>query len=182
MATTRKKTRKTRSLKPTAEKGSPEAEPQIGGLEQIAKAPSEPKGSQVAKAPPQLDGIEFAKPASGEAVPSDADPRSNSAEPELPDRTMDTDRANQQAARGAIERMNHERAKPKRGPPKLPEIDAERAKEIAPKLYRVLKPAQITRGASTYNLPAGKPITNRDYDIESLRAQGVQLEEIPVGA
>lgn len=157
--TTAKQTRRTRATKTT-----------------------EPKGSQIQKAPPsaKLAGIEFAD------APT-ADPRPNTQTgPEVspPEYTEQSVQANQDAARRAIERMNvsnqDERRQHRQVEVKVPEPTKEELAKINArlKIYRVIGNHRITRGASTYNLPAGKQITNRDYDIESLQAQGVELKEV----
>lgn len=160
-----------------APKGSPEAEPHIDGYEQPTP-PSEPKGSQVAKAKPNpLEGIDFADPSAAQAAQSD--PRTNAPvpAPEV-ERTVESDQANQNAARLALETMKSGRVEVKREPPKLPEPTEAELEAAKPEVWRVLQGAKIARGAATYNLPAGKTITNRDYDIESLQAQGVQLKRV----
>lgn len=133
---------------------------------------NEPKASQAQKSPPELAGIEFADEAP-------ADPRENShvAAP-VAEFTEDRNKKNQDAARQAIERMHHMASLPEEPKPVLPELTQEEAAAIAPKLFLVKEGAKIARGGSTYNLPAGKRITNRDYDIDSLREQGVKLEEV----
>ena len=162
-----------------APKGSPEAEPQIDGYDQ-PKPPSEPKGSQVAKATPNkaLEGIMFDDLSAAQAA--QADPRINEpgAAPEAQERSIETDQANQDAARMAIDQMKSRPIEVKREPPRLPTPTAEEVKASEPEKWLVLRAAKIARGAATYALPMGKTITNRDYDIESLRAQGVELKQV----
>ena len=44
--------------------------------------------------------------------------------------------------------------------------------------FRVLKTAQLARGGSHYVLTEGKTISSHGYDIQALKNQGVQLEEV----
>lgn len=167
MATTTKKTRRTR-------KKAPE---KIDGPQELPPPPSEPKDSTVRKAmkkepDPRLAGIDF----DGDSPV--ADPRSNDPIPVPNKRTEESNRANQEAARKAIAQMQSQPIRRVHQPARPTAPDPVVQAEIAPRMFRVLQPAKITRGAASYNLPAGKVITNRDYDVESLRQQGVQLEEM----
>jgi len=167
---------KKRTTKKAAEKV---AEADVPAVNQPLPAPpSEPKDAQVRKER-ALAGIEFDD---DEAV---ADPRDPVPEEKPPERTAETDAANQEAAKRAIERMSGpEEGRPirKPQPPKPSAPDPEHQEAIRPRIYRVLRDSTITRGAASYVLKAGKPITDRDYNIESLKQQGVQLEEIKAGA
>lgn len=135
---------------------------------------TEPKGAQVA--PPPLEGIEFAD---GPAP----DPRANAERvEETVERSVAADHANQAAAKAAIDRMQFD-PNLRANTQAVVEVPVPTKSELAAiqkrlKVYRVVQPRRITRGASSYELAAGKQITNRDYDIENLRAQGVQLEEV----
>ena len=46
------------------------------------------------------------------------------------------------------------------------------------KRFRVKEEAQVARGGSHYTLPKGKTISSHGYDIQALKNQGVQLEEV----
>lgn len=46
------------------------------------------------------------------------------------------------------------------------------------KRFRVKVEAKIPRGGSFYTLPQGKTISSHGYDIQALKQQGVQLEEV----
>lgn len=163
---------KTTTRKKRTTKNQP-AEPE--GQVELPAPPSEPKDAQVRREQPAaLAGIEF----DDESV----DPRDAMPEEKPAERTIESDKANQDAAKAAIERMGTpDRLRRKIQPPRVTTPDPEVQAALAPRVYRVLKDATITRGAASYLLRAGKPITNRDYNIESLQAQGVQLEEITPG-
>lgn len=46
------------------------------------------------------------------------------------------------------------------------------------KRFRVKEEARVARGGSFYTLPKGKTISTFGYDIQALKNQGVQLEEV----
>jgi hypothetical protein len=46
------------------------------------------------------------------------------------------------------------------------------------KRFRVKEEAKIARGGSCYTLSKGKTISSYGYDIQALKNQGVQLEEV----
>lgn len=48
--------------------------------------------------------------------------------------------------------------------------------------FRVKEEAKIARGGSCYTLPKGKTISSYGYDIQALKNQGVQLEEVATQA
>jgi len=139
---------------------------------------SEPKGSQVVKAPPEkpeeLDGVVF--------VDDKGDPRELNAQvEETKERTVASDSANQEAAKKVVERLRYEVPQIKKVTVDVPKATDEEQQKAKPTVYRVISsPGPLARGASTFELKRGKLITNRDYDIEGLIAQGVQLEEFRV--
>lgn len=138
------------------------------------------KGAPVLRLPPEpipdptsagLEGITFADE-------PDEDPRANDAVATPTEFTAERNAANQAAARKVIERMHWEAPLLEVAPAELPELSEEQAAAIAPRLFLVRETAKVARSGSTYTLPAGKRISNRDYDIDSLREQGVKLEEV----
>lgn len=136
----------------------------------IASPPtSEPKGSQVTRVAPD---IEYADEDSA-PLP---DPRASPPPPTA--RTVEGAKANAAAAREAIAR--HNAGVPFR-PVVLPTsapVSEEHSKANAPRVFRVVGDYILAKGAAKYVLKSGKLVTDRGYDIEGLRAQGVQLEEL----
>lgn len=119
-----------------------------------------------AKANPALEGIQFAEEAVVESVAP------------LPP-TKEHQAQTQQSAKRLLEKMKSVNMFSDPPKPRVVPLSEEEAERLAPKLFRVIREAKITRGAATYLLKAGKIITTRDYDIENLKHQGVEIE--PVG-
>lgn len=93
--------------------------------------------------------------------------------------TPERNRANQEAAKRSAEKMNLIPMSAYTFPkPELPEMSAAEAAKLAPRVYVVLEDRRIVKGAASYLLRAGKHLSQNEYDIEGLRRQGVQLEEV----
>ncbi len=166
--------RPTRATKPSNK--TPDPPSPMEGVE-FADGPSEPpttepKGSQVIKKPPPP--VKKAK--------AKEDPRENSDPVPIPERTVASDAANQQAARQSIDKLNARKIEPRElvGPEVVPP-DPKVQKQIQPTVYRVTKAGQIVRGAAKYVLPLGKFMSSREYYIESLKHQGIGLEVVKPG-
>ena len=163
------------------------------------KPPKKPKPTRAVKPPettpepvealavdPALEGIEFAE--EGEEVLGEPQ-----GPPEMDSLAMAE--ANSAKAMDAISKMRRGEADPppvaSEAPP-VPGMPAfawgqrprpaskkeEKALLARKKFYQVEHEQMIRRGASAYKLVAGKIIDNNQYDIESLRRQGVQLKEV----
>lgn len=146
-----------------------------------AKTPQQKAAeAAVAAADPSLmDGIQYA----------DAEPLSEPEElgPVVDGKDSLTRIEEQQAAaRAAIQRQ--QQAAAAQGVPYIPELLAQRPRPPTPeerkviegrnRWYQVVEKAEIRRGAAKYILVAGKVFNSNEYDVESLRRQGVQLKEV----
>lgn len=119
---------------------------------------------QPRKADPSIDGIPFVEdsPKPAEVI-------------EIK-RTVESDRRNQEAARRAIENLKVEPPQEMQQP-YCPPLSEAKAASLKPRIFLVKKDRAINRGAAQYTLRAGKIISSNEYDIESLRMQGVEMEE-----
>lgn len=66
-----------------------------------------------------------------------------------------------------------------------PETRARLEAELAPERFVITRdspPLSLGRAASTYVLRAGKVVDSNNYDIDALRAAGVQLKPLEAGA
>jgi hypothetical protein len=143
-----------------------------------------PEPAEAPEADPALEGIEFAEEGGGEVLGEVQGP------PEMD--SLAQAEANSAKAMEAIDKMRSGEAAPppvaaipgmpvgfawgQKPPPATREEEA--ALLAKKKFYRVEHEQKIRRGASAYLLIAGKIIDNNQYDIESLRRQGVQLTEV----
>lgn len=135
--------------------------------------PKEPTNEQL------IDGIEFAD---GDPGPEPVDPAAQAAGVDNLERVE----ARQREAMAAVERQKMEATR--QGIPYIPELLGQKPrpptekerKEIEgrKKWYQVLEQAEIRRGAAKYTMVAGKVFDNNQYDVESLRRQGVKLKEV----
>lgn len=171
------------------------AKREFSGKQGEAVAPAPPT-SPTPAAPVQEERV--AEPKAGDVVPGieeieffdPEDPDGESAETELvvepiPDhlelaRVTPADstpeaiaRANQQAAKLAVDRMKHTPL-PTLPPPVLAPPSAAVLARIKPKVYRLMNDCSFGQS----KLRAGKEFTENQYPIEQLRQQGARLEEV----
>lgn len=155
-------TRKTTRKKKTAEKAPPPTvEKAVARVEEAVES---------ATADMDLGGIDF------EDSPEDL---AATAAVKITDEQLN--RANQEAAKRAINAMQHQPLPKVPQPrPRAPSPEEKEAleRELAPKRMRVVETTRLAHGASTYTLRAGKVLDANQYDLDGLRAQGVKLEEI----
>lgn len=131
----------------------------------------------------QLEGLEFLDEADTSTEPSS----DSATESKPPADLIEIARANQAAAKAAIRRLE---ADPKHVEirPVPPEVirprflTPEEAADQLPKrhVWRVTVGGEIARGGSRFLLRPGKIVTENEYDIPGLRAQGIQFEEVEV--
>lgn len=99
---------------------------------------------------------------------NEADPNSNVLQ--MPERTKESDRANQEAARAAIAAMKRQDPSVTREPnkPVLEPLSAKEAEAIRPALYVVRRPIEVARNGRMYTLKPGKVVSANEYDIKAL--------------
>lgn len=117
-----------------------------------------------------LSGVEFVE----DSDPRTLDPRSQQPEGHTTERATLT----HTTARRVAEFQKFERKELPRIEVKFESLSPEEAARKRPKMFLVKSPGRIFKGGASYELRPGKVVSELHYDIDGLRKQGVQLEEI----